>query len=218
MKNWIKNNWLWLVLIILFLTAFLDLYSWLWKSIFFIKDKDGVQNLLLLGAFEAAFYYALTTHKLWQIEKDPVLRLQWHDIGSTDQALFKKYKEIIDDKNYRNKAKQKTIQKIYNAFTDLQLVNDGKSSAKDLTITVKYKNQNKVIEQLKNVTAVGPKEYTQLKYLVHPGQNRHKVFNDEKKSYVEPFVIIINYKDSQNLSHGVEFESDEHYNDGFKII
>lgn len=223
-KECLKKLWIWfnksfllLFLVLVSAFAFFDLMSWWWSALFFFKEDNGRQNLLLLLAFEAAFYYAYITHKMWQIDKDPVLRLQWYDIGTTDQMSFRKYKEIIND-NDEKQDKKDTISYIYNSFTDLQLVNNGKAAARDLRIVTQYKNSNRVIDQLKNVTAMGPNGITQLSYLVHPIKNRGKVFNDKERSYKEPFEVIISYKDSQNLTHKIKFESDEKYNDGFRIV
>lgn len=199
---WFNRSFLFLFLCLMALIAFLDLVSWPWSSRLFFLDSSGLQNLLLFLAFEAAFYYAYVTHEMWQLNKEPVLRIQWNDLGKDDD--FQKLKE----KDSR----------LYDTYTDLQLVNIGKGSASDLIITVKYLYSKKSLLEIRNVTAMSPGGKTQLRYKGNDQSNRGRVFNDEYKSYTEPFRIKIDYKDINCENKKIIFEVDENYNDGFKII
>lgn len=215
-----------LIILVAVLDAFLT-------KIVFKRCNITLDTLFYLLAFIAAAYYAHITKKMWESGKDPVLRLQWHDIGATEQQPFKMYREKksfngnseeslrtnIEKQIRVERDRAKTYFEIYNSFTNLQLVNDGQGIARDLKIKIGYLYQNKIICQVKRVTAMGsgPNSCTQLKYLEHPGINRHQVFNDEFRSYKEPFRVVIEYKDAQDEDHAISFVSDERYNDGFRI-
>lgn len=202
-----------------------------------IPEGSGLESLLLLLAFDAAFYYAYITHKMWQNDKKPVLRIQWNDIGITNEEPYATYRrrkdfEILKSdhiKMFGNlvkgtreeekiKDKARSYDHLYNSFTDLQIVNDGNGSALNIELDVRYKCDNRTVRRLKNITAIGPHGYTQLKYRDHPGNNRHEIFNNETESYKSPFIIKVKYTDASKERGERIFESDENFNDGFNII
>lgn len=186
---------------IITLALLIILYDFDSNRISFSLNDIKLQNLLLLLAFLAAAYYAYITNKMWQLNKEPVLRIQWHDVGR--------------DKYYKELQIQKPV--LYNTYTDLQLINDGNGSARNLIITVEDLH-NKEISQLRNVTSIGPHGKTQLKHEEHIPINKSQVFNDEDRSYPEPFKITIDYEDVQKDKKQISFIVDGSYNDGFKII
>ncbi|MDD5658584.1 MAG: hypothetical protein PHR39_01050 [Actinomycetota bacterium] len=197
----LSKNWLIICLIIIAILSFIDLKSYLWKTKLFI-NPGAFQNFLLLLAFEAASYYAYITYKMWKLNKDPVLRIQWNDLGRDNY-----FKQMKADKEF-----------LYNTYTDLQIVNDGNGSARDLLIEVES-TCSKELPRLRNVTSIGPSGSTQLRYEGWQlGSNRNREFNNEDRSYAEPFQIIISYTDSQGSKQQNVFIVDENYNDGFKIL
>lgn len=200
--KWFLKNVVVLFLLIFFVVSLLDFLSIFWEVVIFDREKNGLQNLLLFWAFGAAAYYAFVTHRMWQINKDPVLRIKWNDLGK--DSYFQKLKKQHED--------------LYNTFTDLQLINDGNGSVRDIVITVKYLCLKKSLPELRNVTAMGPRGYTQLRYKGDSLSNRGRPFNNEFKSYQEPFVIMIDYIDIYRVNKKIIFEVDENYNDGFRIL
>jgi len=208
-----KNRSLIIVSIVLAIAIFLSVADAFWWNVVFNKSDISLESFFLLLAFGAAYYYAYITSEILQVNKNPVLRLQWHDIGATEQQPFKTYR----DEMVLGTDRADTFNKLYNSFTNLQLVNDGNGSVKDLIIETSYLNQGKVIKQIKRVTAIGSRLYTQLKYMDPPERNRHMVFNSEVMSYKNPFRIVVKYSDFKDNVDTICFISDERYNDGFRI-
>lgn len=138
---------------------------------------------------------------MWQINKDPMLRLQFNDLGRDEY-----FKKLKSEKEF-----------LYNTYTDLQLINDGNGSAKDLKIEIKSL-KGRELPKLRKVTAIGPGGKTQLRYDDWGKNNRSREFNEEDRSYAEPYRITIKFQDAQGGKHTRKFEINEHYNDGFKII
>lgn len=179
----------------------------LFKYLWHLLKPDSNESFYLLLAFITASIYAYYTYKIWKTSKDPVLRLQWRDISITNEEPFKSYRRNSDKK----------IKKIYNTFTDLQLVNDGNGSAINLDISTEYLTVEKSIPKIRKVTSIGPHGQTQLRYVGYPTINKGKIFNDEYQSYQDLFRITINYKDSAGGYNTNSFIVDEEYNDGFRI-
>lgn len=63
-KNLLQKNILLLFLIILLIGSLIDYSSSIWSQKIFISSQNGLQNLLLFLASEAAFYYAYETYKM----------------------------------------------------------------------------------------------------------------------------------------------------------
>ena len=182
------------------IVALLDYLGWPWSPKVFFGD-DSLNDLLLFFAFVAAFYYAWITNKMWQINKDPMLRLQFNDLGRDEY-----FKRLKTEKEF-----------LYNTYTDLQLVNDGNGSAKNVMIVTKSL-VGKDLPKIRNVTAIGSKGSTQLRYDDWGKSNRSREFNNEDRSYAEPYQVTIKFDDVQGGKHTRVFKVNEHYNDGFKII
>jgi cbb3-type cytochrome oxidase subunit 3 len=166
-------------------------------------------DVILLGTFLAAVYYAYVTHKVWQLEQKPVLRLQWNDLGRNNYFLGLKEKGESES--------NKNIKEYYNTFTDLELINDGKGSARDVIFDIAYLYSAKDIPGLRNITQIGPHGTVQLRYKGLIESNRHKIFNNEMESYKQPFKISVRYKNIEEEEIKCDFIIDEKYNDGFRI-
>lgn len=195
--SWIKR----LVAAVIVIIPIVDYSGKVWGSKVF-TGQSALNDLILFFAFLSASYYAFVTYKMWQLNKQPMLRLQFNDLGRDGY-----FKQLKIDRVF-----------LYNTYTDLQLVNDGNGGAIDLDIQA-GSLCGKELPKLRNVTAIGPNGKTQLRYGDWgKGSNRSREFNDEDRSYAEPYQLIISYSDMQGKKDKIKFKIDEGYNDGFKII